>query len=298
MSGVEKRMAPDGFIAKLIERVRSRAALAVGRRRWLMPAGVVAALLLVTVVVPGYIASQPKFLERYPSTQKYYLTWSKSTHAEVTCQSCHVRPSQTSQALHDVRMLAEFYLSIVAPGRSPQIFGTPPNESCQTCHYANRTASPSGDLKIPHRAHVIVLGLRCVRCHKYAVHFKNPEGTHSPRMATCLVCHDGKKAKNACSTCHKRKSFPVSHRSPDWLVVHPKMQSKINCKDCHGWVRKWCRQCHEQRPRSHTGRWRALHGFKVAAHRNCEACHAASFCVRCHGEMPALNRKHAPKFVR
>jgi hypothetical protein len=36
----------------------------------------------------------------------------------------------------------------------------------------------------------------------------------------------------------------------------------------------------------------------VARHRNCEACHAAPFCTRCHGELPKLNLDPALKLVR
>jgi len=278
-------------IRRRIDAMRERKSLYL----FLAAAGVA---LFVTILAPVYIASQPAYFKRYPVTEKYWSSWSKSTHAEIACSRCHVPPDILSQARHRLRMLEEFYLSALMPGRSPDILEPPPNDACRKCHATNRTASPSGDLRIPHKAHVIVLKMKCITCHNWVVHFRNPEGTHAPRMATCLKCHNGKRAKNGCSDCHKKKTFPVGHRAANWLVIHPKQQAKVNCKGCHGWVRNWCRECHTKRPASHVTRWRSLHGDKVAVRRNCEACHVSSFCIKCHGEVPRLNRRMAPKFVR
>ncbi len=271
---------------------------AVQRRKNFVVLGIVALTVFVAgFLLPAIVASQPAFFKRYPMTEKYWSSWSHSTHAEVACRSCHVPPDRVSQAGYTIRMLSEFYLSALVPGRSPKIFIRPSNEACGNCHGTNRTTSPSGDLKIPHKAHVVVLKLACVKCHKYLVHSKNPEGTHTPRMATCLTCHNGRKAKSACVTCHKKKYFPLGHRNANWVIIHPTQQAKINCKGCHGWVKQWCRQCHERRPSSHVVGWRRLHAKKVASRRNCEACHKSAFCIRCHGEVPARNRKQAPSFV-
>lgn len=289
--------APPGAKPTRMRALRERLGAAARRKPWLVPAAVVVAAFAVTILGPGYLASQPTFLDRFANLQRFHSTWSTSTHAEVTCQSCHVPPDTLSQLTYNARMVGEFYLSAVSPGRRPVLFGKPPNASCQECHEANRSVSPRGDLRIPHRAHVQVLKMRCIGCHGFVVHLKNPEGTHTPRMTSCLTCHDGKRAKNACTVCHKRKAAPVSHRSANWLVIHPKMQKKVDCKECHGWVRNWCRECHTRRPVTHGRRWRSQHQYKVARHRNCEACHKGRFCVRCHGEVPSLNRSKAPKFV-
>ena len=268
------------------------------RRRLLVRAAIVLVVFAVFVILPGYIATQPKFLQRYENLAPEYRAWSTSVHAEVPCQRCHVEPTRLAQARYDVRMLGEFYLSIVAPSRQPKLFGLPPNDACQRCHIDLRTVSPSGDLNIPHRAHVVVLKMPCIKCHTYLVHKKNPEGTHAPRMVTCLTCHDGKKAKNACSTCHTSKGVPETHRSPEWIVVHPQMQAKYDCRKCHAWTANWCAECHSRRPKSHGADWRAKHGAKVKIHRNCEACHEGAFCIKCHGVVPALNLNPALKLVK
>ena len=142
------------------------------------------------------------FFGRVPSLSKKYETWSTSTHVEAGCEGCHVPPNAVARTTYRVRMVGEFYLSLVFRSREPKVFGTPTNEACLACHNDLRTVSPKGDLQIPHRAHVTVLKMKCVECHNYVVHEKSPEGKNTPPMAGCLRCHDGDTAKNGCTVCH------------------------------------------------------------------------------------------------
>ena len=269
-----------------------------GRRRFLARLGVVLLALVIFVGVPGYLALQPSFVQRYPNLVPEYKTWSVSAHSEVPCQRCHIPPQPLAQAAYATRMVGEFYLSTVMPGRRPNLYSAPSNAACQSCHVDLRTVSPSGDLNIPHQAHVVVLKMQCVKCHAYLVHDKSPEGKHTPRMAACLTCHNGSVAKNSCSTCHTNKAIPPSHQVANWRIVHPQMQSKIDCKPCHAWTANWCAQCHSRRPGSHGPDWRTKHGAAVKARRNCEACHEAAFCIRCHGAVPQSNYNPALKLVK
>lgn len=269
-----------------------------GKRRLFVRLGIVAIVIVLFVIVPGYISSRPQFLQRYEGLQGSYGTWATSVHAQVACQNCHVSPTLTAQTAYRARMLGEFYLSLVLPSRQPRVFAKPTNEACQSCHLDLRTVSPSGDLNIPHRAHVLVLKLKCIECHSYLVHAVNPEGTHTPRMAMCLTCHDGQKAKNECSACHTNKRIPANHRAADWVVVHAQKQGEVDCKKCHKWTANWCSECHARRPKSHTKTWRTDHGAQVKVHRNCEACHGAVFCVKCHGEVPNANFDPALKLAQ
>jgi hypothetical protein len=267
------------------------------RRRLAVLAGVMLALI-VLVVVPGFLAAQPGFFSRYPGLSKQYPPWAVSTHAETGCEECHVRPRLLDRAAYRVRMVGEFYVSLVSRSRVPGVFATPTDEACLVCHSDLRTVSPEGDLKIPHRAHVTILKMPCVRCHDFLVHEKSPEGKHTPPMAGCLTCHDGDKAKSACSACHTEKAAPASHKAADWLVVHGAESVGAKCDSCHKWAANWCVDCHSQKPRSHAADWRATHGLQVARHRGCEACHANGFCIRCHGELPGLQYDPTLKLVR
>jgi len=271
---------------------------APAKRRRLVLAGAVALALVVLVGIPGYLAAQPGFFSRYPGLSSRYGPWSKSTHAEAGCETCHVRPRLLDRTAYRLRMTGEFYVSLVWRSRVPDVFGTPTDEACLICHSDLRTVSPEGDLRIPHRAHVSVLKMRCVECHAYVVHELSPEGKHSPPMVGCLRCHDGDKAKNDCSACHTDKDAPPTHAAKDWLVVHGSQSVGGDCETCHKWAKAWCADCHSQRPRSHGKDWRTVHGRRLAEHRSCEACHASAFCVRCHGEVPQTGFDPALKLVR
>ena len=281
-----------------VTRLRAVAHWSARAPRTVVVLGIVALVLLALVVLPGYYAIQPSFLARHADVGTQYASWSASTHRDVACQSCHVPPSLTAQAFYSASMLGEFYLSFISPGRTLSLFTPPPNDACRNCHPGLVTDSPKGDLIIPHQAHVEVLKMRCVQCHAYLVHEKSPEGRHTPPMAACLKCHDGKQAKSACVTCHTAKAAPDSHAAADWLVVHAERQQGADCASCHGWTKYWCADCHSRRPPSHTAEWRTTHPVAVRTRRTCEACHAADFCIRCHGEVPSLNFDPALKLVK
>lgn len=268
------------------------------RRRFYVRLAFVALAVVVLLVIPGYFASQPSFMRRYEHLHQPYTTWASSVHAKVSCQQCHVAPGPVPQTIYSVRMLGEFYLSLLLPSREPGLLATPTNASCQNCHIDLRTVSPRGDVKIPHRAHVNVLKLQCIQCHRFLVHKTNAAGNHHPTMSTCLKCHDGKTAKNGCPTCHTNKGLPLNHRTKDWIVIHPQKQKEIDCAKCHKWTAKWCVECHSRKPRSHGPKWRTNHRLQVKLHRNCEACHAPAFCIRCHGEVPSANLNPSLKLVK
>ncbi len=267
------------------------------RSHRLIRVGLVVFAVLVLLVLPGYLASRPGFFERYPSLSDQYGPWSKSTHVEAGCEGCHVSPAVGSRAAYRVRMVGEFYRSIVFRAKAPAVFSAPTNEACLTCHSDLRSVSPAGDLQIPHRAHVTVLEMQCIECHSYLVHELNPQGKHTPTMEGCLTCHDGDRAKDACTACHTAKAAPATHSGADWLVVHGTKKDDPACVSCHQWKDDWCADCHSQRPASHGSDWRAVHGEAVKRNRSCEACHDGPFCIRCHGEVPPDNFDAGLKIV-
>lgn len=271
---------------KLREKLKKVNRESLKRHKRLLISFGVLLLFLVLVGVPVYITSLPSYYSRMKPTESYYKSWRVSTHAEVKCVRCHVAPKNRGVTAFTAKTVGSFYLRFFLGPDSRGSLQKPANVSCLECHSGTRTASPSGDLRIPHRAHVDVLKMACIECHAYVVHRKNPEGNHRPRMVSCLSCHDGKRASSKCDDCHKKKSSPVSHRADDWLVVHSQKTQEVNCRQCHGWVKKYCEDCHQNKPASHAQRWRTFHRLKVAKNRNCATCHQEPFCIRCHGEVP------------
>jgi hypothetical protein len=266
--------------------------------RTLMRLGIAIVAIAALVVAPALYASQPSFLARYSNLSGPHKAWTVSTHKDVACESCHVPPTIPARAAFSARMLGEYYLSLVSSPGELDVLKPPTNASCQPCHADLVSVAPSGDLKIPHRAHVDVLKMQCVQCHNYVVHEKNAKGAHVPPMAACLTCHNGKQAKSACVTCHTAKAAPESHKAVDWVIVHSLRQTGGECAKCHAWTKNWCADCHIRRPPSHSADWRKKHATAISVRRNCEACHPATFCIRCHGVVPQLNYNPAIKFVQ
>lgn len=267
------------------------------KRHFLARAGLVVLALVVLVGIPTYLALQPAFMERFEEYETATQTLPGSLHAGLRCQQCHIEPGIVPQTVHAARMFAEFYISFVPIDRQPDLVNTPTNEGCNQCHMELRTVSPSGDLNIPHRAHVEMLGMQCVDCHDHLVHEVGPDGTGIPPMEGCLTCHDGETAKDDCSACHTDKDPPDTHLEAEWVFVHPD-EVDDGCNECHDWTADWCADCHAQRPDSHTEEWRAEHQFRVESRRNCEACHEGDFCIECHGVVPQLNYDPSITLVR
>lgn len=278
----------------IVDRVKQAAFAAAGfvRRHWRL--ALLGALVVLFMLGPGYTANRSDFYQRFEGLGAYYTTWDQSTHANVSCQSCHVDPGAISQGVYAVRMVGEVYMSLLPLDREPDTLGSPVNAACEGCHIDLRSVSPAGDLLIPHTAHVDALEIECIVCHvSELVHNENPEVSTTPRMATCLTCHNGEVAKEDCDACHTDKAIPESHQETSFIVDHSTRQEQIDCTSCHAWHEAWCADCHARRPRSHgsganPAEWRKAHRDAVELRdlRNCEACHEGDFCIECHGIVP------------
>lgn len=255
------------------------------RRRFIAGAGL--AFFVIILTLPLFSIGRPGFYERFKPLRGRIQTWHTSTHAQMTCLACHLEPG-TEKALEFLaRAMPVYYGAVLGQTGDPGLFTTPTKAACQKCHTAYRQVSASGDLLIPHRAHVVVLKLNCADCHQRLVHSPNPSGFNSPKMGYCLSkCHDGRKATNRCTDCHTEKATPDNHKSGNWLQVHGQKTEQINCGRCHGWAPKLCQACHTSRPRTHVGNWKKEHkGRALIRGKGCLVCHGGKkFCLKCHDE--------------
>jgi len=254
------------------------------RRRTIIITAVVLAVI-VALVLPVVSTLQPGYYERYPSMRARMAGWRTSTHALFSCADCHVDPGVGGFTTFWLKSIPAFYSQLIFGPTSTNLLSAPSRAACQKCHTTYRQISPSGDLLIPHRAHVEALHIACAVCHKNLVHFPNAAGFNRPEMATCTKCHDGKQAKSECVVCHTQKQVPDNHKQPNWLTIHPTMVTKIDCAKCHGFTPDFCKTCHSQRPASHAGNWKYLHQFaaKLRGQTGCLVCHdQKKFCDKCH----------------
>jgi hypothetical protein len=253
-------------------------------RKWALIVG--AAVAAALLVLPVFSMLQPGYYERYPTLVIRMTNWRASTHGKMTCADCHVDPGVVGFAAFAAKSVPAFY-SQLAFGPSPtNLLKVPSSAACEKCHTINRQISPNGDLLIPHKAHVEVLGLKCAVCHKDLVHSANPKGYNKPVMATCMKCHDGKQAKNACVNCHTRKEVPEGHKKSDWLDVHGAKTGTADCGTCHSYQPDYCNTtCHKQLPPSHAGNFKQTHPLRIEARgtKGCDFCHGGEkFCKECH----------------
>ncbi len=275
----DKDTAPPADTEKPAEPVRARRF----RREWVL--GIAAVVVVVALGLPVFSTLQPGYYERYPSLRVRMANWRNSTHALVACADCHVDPGPIGFLTFAAKSVPAFYSQLLFGPKPTNLLSVPNTAACERCHTANRQVSPDGDLLIPHRAHVDVLQIRCAVCHKNLVHSLNPQGFNKPVMSTCMTCHDGKQATNQCVKCHTQKQVPPSHKAADWLTIHGSMTKTIDCGRCHGFTPDYCNTCHQQRPPSHVGNWKALHATAVAAQgtKGCYVCHdQKTFCGKCH----------------
>jgi len=251
--------------------------------KWAAAAAVLA--VLIALVLPVVSMLQPGYHSRYPELRDRMEHWSVSTHSRISCAECHIKPGAVPFLAFAAKSVPAFYAQLVRGPGSEDILDAPEREACQRCHTAYRSVSPAGDLLIPHKAHVEILGMQCVTCHEDLVHSLNRRGFNRPEMEGCLErCHDGDTASNECLDCHTRKQAPENHAREDWLLVHSEMIDTIDCAECHDWTPEYCAECHEKRPASHVGNWKKGHAL-VAEERGdgCLVCHGGEeFCAECH----------------
>lgn len=255
-------------------------------RRWRTIAIRVAVVLgvFVLLVLPGISTLQPAYYERYPEVRAAIHMWEESTHARMSCGSCHIDPGVWAHVMHGFQSVPAFYSQLLRGPGEENLFGAPPTESCLKCHTLNRSVSADGDLLIPHRAHIEILEVDCVDCHVELVHYESPLGLNRPPMSMCMdSCHDGETAGAECIKCHTRKDVPDDHLQPEWLEIHQEESSKQDCGGCHAWTPDFCDTCHKERPRSHEGNFKTLHAPRAAENsEGCMFCHDQPFCLNCH----------------
>lgn len=256
------------------------------RRRTVLGIAAIAVFLaLIAVAVPVVSTLQPDYYRRYPALALRMDHWTMSTHSRISCAECHVEPGIGGLASFAVAAVPAFYSQLVSGPDDTNLLRAPNRTACQRCHTSYRSVAPSGDLLIPHRAHVEVLGMECVACHEDLVHSLNRRGYNRPEMESCLdQCHDGDTASNECSDCHTRKQVPESHTQADWLQVHGDRADTEDCAGCHDWTPGYCAECHEKRPASHVGNWKSGHAESARVRGDgCLVCHdGEEFCDQCH----------------
>ena len=160
-------------------------------------------LIALAVITGGIIyTTSPVFCKTCHVMQPFYDDWSTSSHAEIGCVKCHLKPGfagMVTQRLGTTKNMIMYFIT----GKGSIGTIKPGNEMCLQCHIAEKTVSPSGDLIIPHPLHVEEVEVTCAECHTNVVHHRPKDAKRSVvTMETCYICHDGKQATDKCEDCH------------------------------------------------------------------------------------------------
>ena len=212
--------------------------------------------IAVVVAVGGAVAipltNHPKFCASCHTIKPAYESWAMSTHREVTCVDCHVRPG-----LHgfiEDKVLAGLEDVAIT------IFGTPTE---------------------PHNLQSTVYSEVCISCHRAVLRVSEVSSRDLPKPVKdvgLIMSHRKhmhafaeRKKGEGCTTCHAR----VVHSSPikGYPIIIPRGHVSLDDqrhepdlpKDSKLWQSTMadCLRCHDGK---------ATHGGKVISKR-CETCH-------------------------
>jgi hypothetical protein len=204
-----------------------------------------------------------------------------------------------------------------------------PPSACQDCHpgfdftvhLAPRPSLfPAPNLIFSHARH-LGRGAQCADCHGSLARVDLASREQLPRMATCLGCHDGRRAPASCATCHPtslaaRGARLETHFPSGALVPGPEnplgldhgprferfhaqvaARQRDQCMACHD--EPSCQRCHDgaARPQSiHPGDYVSTHMVPARQEgERCGACHRRqTFCVACHERTGVGRNADAP----
>jgi len=245
------------------------------------------------------------------------LRFSHKTHdyQNVRCESCH-KEAKLPTASDDNAATGWMPLKpsrIVFPYKLPEpasntevasvpiIFGRPPEKICLDCHLktkrkrdcalchlekpglTKRTRMRLKDgVAFAHEKHK---SADCLDCHPKINDWETLDGTmQDTSMESCLICHNGVKAKKKCGLCHAEVPHPKDHtRNYEKKHGIAYRSDPLKCRMCH--EDSSCVECHAQKPRDHSLAWVSRgHGFTAKSNPDkCAACHQTrDICLRCH----------------
>ena len=219
------------------------------------------AVILITLAVLGIVAAavaipltnDPRFCASCHTIKPSYDTWAVSTHKEVTCVACHVRPTfagfmedKVIKGLHDV------WVTFVGTPKKPEdLKATMHSEVCLSCHQNMLRISELATRDLPgplkkaglimeHRKHMEAFSKRgkgegCTTCHATVVHSRPYKDYPIVVPRGHIKLDELQKAEREAL----EASMVKAHRSADCFRCHDGKQEyerKIlsrKCETCH-----------------------------------------------------------------
>lgn len=293
------------------ERQGARASGVFVRGVWVVVIAAVALVGLTAALVT--MTGSPQLCSSCHEMDPAVASWQTSSHAEVSCFSCHGPVYEWYQLPQKLAFQAQVLARDVAAHRaestasalppSSLALSAVPDTNCLHCHDLVREVTLPPGLVMDHAKHV-QRNNSCTSCHIDTAHPVPDAEKAVTLMARCFACHGrqaGAKAPGNCDLCHT-KSFsmrPQSHSPSDaWLLTHGPTAEKDRrqCVICHDQV--FCDNCHKL-PMPHPANWAARNNPAHApvALKNpqiCQQCHGggANLCTMCHHQ--GFDLSHGP----
>jgi len=255
------------------------------RRPWVSAVVVIAFVMAVgaLLVIPVGATSTLSYCSSCKATRSAEKTWADSSHADVSCTSCHIPPGFVAQANWRMNEAKNIWASYLGVTRAPDKGHLPGNANCLKCHPLDKIPNEEDGVRMSHEVHVQLRNLVCADCHDNVSH-KKPGQPVGVTMQICPMCHNQQGAPDRCDFCHVAPPQGV-HR-PSYLQKHGR-EARLNeseCLRCHHDKKAFCDACHAFPPSPHfSGTWRYSHGIDAGKDpTSCEACHGKSYCAQCH----------------
>jgi nitrate/TMAO reductase-like tetraheme cytochrome c subunit len=262
--------------------------------------------------------SSSKFCASCHEMKPEYYTWKASSHSEVACVNCHTGSSKEDYAKAKANGLVQVYKKqtggFIAPIKMPNLIS---DEACGKCHNMNsRNVTPSGDLIIPHDKHKTE-GVKCVECHSGVAHgkiaerkvtyrsdyekwddklgfsFMSDKKHTSPKMDTCMECHEVRKASLECKACHETSMLPENHKTEAFKTGgHGKIQPSDlkKCEQCHSYMSVDSNDIFKEEPtysKFLKNKTTSPNSSNVTVSQYAKT---NTFCKDCHGQKPETHK--------
>jgi nitrate/TMAO reductase-like tetraheme cytochrome c subunit len=246
-----------------------------------------------------------------------YQTYTASSHNQISCVQCHIKPGFTNLITHKLKSTKEVYYHVT--GIPDQIVQTKEeaisSENCLQCHSKTRLVTASGDVKVNHKGH-IERDIPCITCHAGVAHGKiaarglnisnylgywTKETTQKvmeekylrPNMGLCIDCHEkvnkGEQPWNDITYSLPADPEMSENENQDKetqnIILQRISKQKVDAK-----LSMDCETCHKEVtvPRSHQNfDWGYNHGTTTNQGLNsCLNCHQDSKWVK---DIPKIN---------
>ena len=200
------------------------------RRQILMLVGVLALIIIVLNVAYLGLSRSEKTCLVCHYLQPYYNLWSKSSHQDVGCITCH--PERQF-------LMGEYALRYVTASYTNKPIAQVEDASCLQCHEGQSldTAQPfEGNISFDHSRHLQApargVKLHCITCHNH----REPGSYLKVDHQVCYLCHfkgaQRGQSQTGCQTCHGNPKQEVEHQG--FQFSHQAyIDVGVNCGQCH-----------------------------------------------------------------